>query len=174
AAYGLTDPIFGTQAHFFDYDRDGDLDMLLLNHNPARIGNVDDARVKALLAQKDDQSGTRLFENTGNKFVDVTEPSGIVNSILSYNLGASITDLNKDGWPDIYIANDYQMPDYLYINNKNGTFTDKLAESMGHVSEFSMGNDAADINNDGWPDIISLDMLPEDNRRQKLLFSPDN
>ncbi len=174
AAYGLTDSIFGTQAYFFDYDRDGDLDMLLLNHNPTRIGNIDDARIKALIAQKDDQIGTRLFENTGNKFVDVSARSGIVNSILSYNLGAAITDINNDGWPDIYISNDYLVPDYLYINNKNGTFTDNLAESMGHTSEFSMGNDAADINNDGWTDIISLDMLPEDNRRQKLLFAPDN
>ena len=174
AAYGLTDSVFGTQAYFFDYDRDGDLDLLLTNHNPSRLGNVDDARIRALAEQKNDETGTRLFENIGNKFVDFTARSGIFNSILSYNLGAAITDVNNDGWPDIYISNDYQMPDYLYINNQDGTFTDKLAESMGHISEFSMGSAAADINNDGWTDIISLDMLPEDNRRQKLLFAPDN
>lgn len=173
-AYGLTDSIYGTQAYFFDFDRDGDLDLLLLNHNPTRIGDIDDARLKALIAQKDDQIGTRLLENIGDKFVDVSDKAGIVNSILSYNLGAAITDINNDGWPDIYIANDYLVPDYLYINNKNGTFTERLAEAMGHTSQFSMGNVAADINNDGWTDIITLDMLPEDNRRQKLLFAPDN
>ncbi|WP_242204043.1 VCBS repeat-containing protein [Aestuariivivens insulae] len=173
-AYGITDSTFCTQAYFFDYDRDGDLDMLQLNHNPTRIGNIDDARIKSLIAQKNSQYGTRLLKNVDNKFVDVSSESGIVNSTLSYNLGASITDINNDGWPDVYIANDYLVPDYLYINNGDGTFTNNLGKSMGHTSQFSMGNDAADINNDGLTDIISLDMLPEDNRRQKLLFAPDN
>ena len=174
ATYGITEAVFGTQAYFFDFDRDGDLDMLLLNHNPTRIGDIDDSRIKSLMAQKDAQIGTRLFENVEDKFVDVSDKAGIVNSILSYNLGAAISDINNDGWPDIYIANDYLVPDYLYINNKNGTFSERLSESIGHTSQFSMGNVAADINNDGWTDLITLDMLPEDNRRQKLLFAPDN
>ena len=174
SAYGLRDSTYCTQAYFFDYDRDGDLDMLQLNHNPTRIGNINDARIRRLMAQKDNQKGTRLFQNTDNRFVDVSAKSGIINSILNYNLSAAVSDVNNDGWPDIYIANDYLVPDYLYINNQDGTFTDSLGESMGHTSQFSMGNDAADINNDGFTDIVSLDMLPEDNRRQKLLFAPDN
>lgn len=173
-AYGLRDSTYCTQAYFFDYDRDGDLDMLQLNHNPTRISNINDSRIKALMEQKDSQKGTRLFQNADNTFVDVSAKAGILNSVLSYNLSAAVSDVNNDGWPDIYIANDYLVPDYLYINNQNGTFTDNLGQSMQHTSKFSMGNDAADINNDGLTDIVSLDMLPEDNRRQKLLFAPDN
>ena len=85
-----------------------------------------------------------------------------------------ISDFNEDGWPDFYVSNDYAVPDYLYINNKNGTFTNQLESSIGHTSQFSMGNDVADINNDGLQDIFTLDMLPEDNHRQKLLLAPDN
>ena len=120
------------------------------------------------------QIGTRLFKNDNNHFEDVTAKSGIVNSLLSYNLAAGIADINNDGWPDIYISNDYLAPDYLYINNGNGTFTDELGNEIGHTSQFSMGNNIADINNDGLPDIYTLDMLPEDNHRQKMLFAPDN
>jgi hypothetical protein len=89
-------------------------------------------------------------------------------------LGAGISDIDLDGWPDIYISNDYNVPDYLYINNKNGTFTNKLQSATGHTSKSAMGNNVSDINNDGLPDIFVLDMLPEDNLRQKLLLSPDN
>lgn len=174
SAYGLRDSTYGTQAYFFDYDKDGDLDMLQLNHNPTRISNINDGSIKTLISKKDSQKGTRLFQNSDNTFIDVSAKAGIINSILNYNLSAAISDVNNDGWPDIYISNDYLAPDYLYINNQNGTFTDTLGESIGHTSEFSMGNDAVDINNDGWTDIISLDMLPEDNKRQKLLFAPDN
>ena len=116
----------------------------------------------------------RLFKQNNGKFKDVTEQSGISGSGLSYGLGIGISDVNNDGWADFYVSNDYTIPDYLYINNQNGTFTDKLGESIGHTSHFSMGNDVADINNDGLADILSLDMLPEDNRRQKLLVAPDN
>ncbi len=120
------------------------------------------------------EAGSQLFENQNGKFVEVTEKAGISSSSLSYGLGVSVADINGDGWPDIYIGNDYSMPDYLYINQKNGKFKDEIQSRLDHVSHFSMGNDIADINNDGLLDIFTLDMLPEDNLRQKLLLSPDN
>ena len=174
ALYGLNDSMFCNQAYFFDYDRDGDLDVLFINHNPTRLTNLTDASIHELINQHDKERGTRLFRNDHNHFTDVTKGSGIVNSILSYNLSAGIADVNGDGWPDIYISNDYIVPDYLYINNGNGTFTDKLNGAIAHTSQFSMGNNIADINNDCLPDIFTLDMLPEDNHRQKMLFAPDN
>lgn len=177
--YGLADSAFSTQAVFFDYDLDDDLDMLLLNHNPKRLSNLDDVSITELLKKPAPMISVRLFRhdkalNGKPSFQDITEQSGLHNSALNYGLGAGISDMNNDGWPDIYICNDYMTPDYLYINNGNGTFTDQLKASLGHTSEFSMGNDIADMNNDGLPDIFTLDMLPEDNHRQKLLFSPDN
>src|SRR5690606_23011201 len=120
------------------------------------------------------EAGSQLFENKDGKFVEITEKAGISSSSLSYGLGVSVADINGDGWPDIYIGNDYSMPDYLYINQKNGKFKDEIQSMLDHISHFSMGNDIADINNDGLLDIFTLDMLPEDNARQKLLLSPDN
>lgn len=172
--YGLTDSSYSTQAYFFDYDHDGDLDLLLLNHNPKRISDLNKATIDSLIIQKDDQSGIRLYRNDNNHFVDVTKQSGLLNSTLNYNLSAGIADLNNDGWPDIYLSNDYLVPDYLYINNHDGTFTNGIQQQLGHTSEFSMGNNISDINNDGLPDIFTLDMLPEDNHRQKLLTAPNN
>ena len=172
--YGLADSSYSTQAYFFDYDKDGDLDLLLLNHNPQRISKLNEASIHSLINQNDKQAGIRLFRNDNNHFVDVTKESRILNSILNYNLSAGIADINNDGWPDIYISNDYLVPDYLYINNHNGTFTNSLQQQIGHTSEFSMGNNISDINNDGLPDIFTLDMLPEDNHRQKMLEAPDN
>jgi hypothetical protein len=172
--YGIADGSFSTQAYFFDYDRDGDLDMLLLDHNPRQFTNLDDVTVPLIEKVPDPLSGTKLFRNDKGHFTDVTLQAGIHNSGLSYGLGAGIADINGDGWPDIYVSNDYAVPDRLYINNGNGTFTDKLASQIGHTSLFSMGNDVADINNDGLPDIYTLDMLPESNARQKNLFNPDN
>lgn len=172
--YNLADTGYSTQAYFFDFDRDGDLDMFLLSHNPDNLPLLDEASTTALLAKRNNNTGVKLFRNDNNHFVDITPQSGLSSSSLSYGLGAGIADINMDGWPDIYISNDYGVPDYLYINNKNGTFTDKLGSAMGHISLFSMGNNVSDINNDGLPDIFTLDMLPEDNHRQKLLFSPDN
>ncbi|UOE48872.1 VCBS repeat-containing protein [Mucilaginibacter sp. SMC90] len=174
ADYGLDFPSFSTQAYFFDYDRDGDLDLLLVNHNPARISILDDAFVKEMTAKKDNESGIRLLRNDNNHFVDVTGAAGIINTSLSYGLAAGVADINGDGWPDIYVSNDYSIPDRLYINNGKGAFTDELQKQIGHTSFYSMGNDVADINNDGKPDIYTLDMLPEDNKRQKLLFGVDN
>ncbi|WPU99634.1 VCBS repeat-containing protein [Mucilaginibacter sp. cycad4] len=174
ADFGLDFPSFSTQAYFFDYDRDGDLDLLLVNHNPARISILDDAFVKEMSAKKDNESGIRLLRNDNNHFTDVTGAAGIINTSLSYGLAAGIADINGDGWPDIYVSNDYSIPDRLYINNGKGSFTDELQKQIGHSSFYSMGNDVADINNDGKPDIYTLDMLPEDNKRQKLLFGVDN
>ncbi len=173
-AMGLADSAFSIQAAFFDYDLDGDLDMLLLNHSPVRFNNLDEAAIKYLLNKPDSLTGLKLYRNDKGKFHAVTEASGIRNSRLNFNLGVSVADINNDGWPDFYVSNDYFAPDYLYINNGNGTFTDQIGAKLDMTSKFSMGNDIADINNDGLPDIYTLDMLPEDNRRQKLLFSSDN
>ena len=172
--YGLASAAFSNQGYFFDYDKDGDLDMLLLNHNPKSLPVLNEVSTKKFLKKDDPLQGIRLFEQTNNRFVDVTEKAGISGSALTYGLGIGISDINNDGWQDFYVSNDYTVPDYLYINNKNGTFTDQLGDQMGHTSHFSMGNNVADINNDGLQDIFTLDMLPKDNKRQKLLLSPDN
>lgn len=172
--YGLADSSFSTQAVFFDYDRDTDLDMLLLNHSIVRRTSLDETTIQKLLKENDYLSGLKLFKNNKSYFTEVTSQSGITSTVLSHGLGAAVADVNGDGWQDIYICNDYIEPDFLYINNKNGTFSDKLKTSVGHTTFFSMGNDISDINNDALPDIFSLDMLPEDNHRQKLLFAPDN
>ena len=172
-AYGIASTATSTQATFFDYDNDGDLDLFLLNHNPQSLPILDDATTAEIMKSAD-PAGPQLFRNDNGKFTEVTATAGIISSALSYGLGAGISDVNGDGWMDIYICNDYTAPDYLYINNGDGTFTDVVHDAMGHTSHFSMGNDIADINNDGFLDIYTLDMLPEDNRRQKLLMSPDN
>ncbi len=172
--YGLASTGFSNQSYFLDYDKDGDLDMLLLNHNPKNLPLLNETGTAELFKQDNPEKGLRLFNQTNGKFEDVTISSGINGSELSYGLGLGISDFNEDGWPDFYVSNDYSVPDYLYINNKNGTFTNKLESSIGHTSQFSMGNDVTDMNNDGLPDIYSLDMLPEDNHRQKLLLAPDN
>ncbi len=183
ATYGLASPATSTQAVFFDYDRDGDLDMFLLNHSPVPLPVLDEYSTAEILKKEHPNSGVRLFRNDlkqGRTFyTDITQQAGISSSSLTYGLGAGVADINGDLWPDIYISNDYAIPDYLYINNGEGTgqqpaFSNKLQEHFGHTSHFSMGNDVADINNDALPDVYTLDMLPEDNRRQKLLFAPDN
>tara|TARA_R110002051_G_scaffold180913_2_gene250338 strand:+ start:21025 stop:24414 length:3390 start_codon:yes stop_codon:yes gene_type:complete len=172
--YGLASAAFSNQGYFFDYDKDGDLDMLLLNHNPKSLPVLNEVSTKEYLKKDDPLQGIRLFEQKDNKFYDSTIKSGISGSALTYGLGIGISDINNDGWQDFYVSNDYTIPDYLYINNKNGTFTDQLGLQMGHTSHFSMGNNVADINNDGLQDIFTLDMLPKNNKRQKLLLSPDN
>ncbi|HEX5151018.1 MAG TPA: VCBS repeat-containing protein [Parafilimonas sp.] len=172
--YGLADTGYSTQSFFFDYDRDGDLDMLLLHHNPRNLAVLNPNATALLFKEPNAAIGLTLYRNDKNRFNDVTATSNLNNSTLSYGLGAGIADINSDGWPDMYISNDYGVPDFLYINNKNGTFTNDLEKCLGHISQFSMGNAVADVNNDALPDIFTLDMLPEDNRRQKLLFAPDN
>ncbi|MEO5893430.1 MAG: VCBS repeat-containing protein [Ferruginibacter sp.] len=172
--FGLADSAFSNQAAFFDYDLDGDLDMILLNHSPIRFNNLDETAIRYLINKTDSLTGTKLYKNDKGFFKEVTSQSGIRNSRLNFNLGVSVADINDDGLPDIYISNDYFAPDYLYINKGDGTFKDELGQRLTCTSEFSMGMDIADINNDGLPDIYTLDMLPEDNRRQKLLFASDN
>jgi hypothetical protein len=171
AAMGIADSGYSTQAVFFDYDRDNDLDLFVINHNNKNLRNFDAAFVKRMV---DPDAGDRLYRNDNGKFTDVTIASGIISNPLGYGLGVAISDINNDGWPDIYVTNDYVEEDYLYINNHDGTFSENLKNEFGHISNFSMGCDIADINNDGWTDVFTLDMLPEDNRRQKLLYMPDN
>ncbi|MEN2282873.1 VCBS repeat-containing protein [Algoriphagus sp. SE2] len=171
--YGIASGAPSTSASFFDFDKDGDLDLFLLNHNTKSTQILDEAVTKSALKEKH-EAGPQLFENRDSKFIEITLEAGISSSSLSYGLGLAISDINRDGWPDIYIGNDYTIPDYLYINQKDGTFKDQILEMIDHVSNFSMGNDIADINNDGLVDIMTLDMMPEDNTRQKLLLAPDN
>lgn len=168
---GVADEGFSTHAAFFDFDRDGDLDLYVLNHNVKNLRNFDASFVKKMV---DEDAGDRFYENVNGRFVDISRKAGIISNPLGYGLGLNIADVNNDGWPDMYVSNDYVEEDYLYLNNKNGTFTESLKTTLGHISNFSMGCDIADINNDGWLDIFTLDMLPEDNRRQKLLYAPDN
>lgn len=174
AKFGLADSAFSMQSAFFDYDLDGDLDMVLLNHSPIRFNNLDETAIQYLLNKTDSLTGLKLYRNDKGYFKDVTGKSGMRNSRLNFNLGVAISDVNNDHLPDVYVSNDYFAPDYLYINNGDGTFKDDLDNRLSCTSEFSMGNDIADINNDGLPDIYTLDMLPEDNFRQKILFSSDN
>ncbi|MCB0654729.1 MAG: VCBS repeat-containing protein [Saprospiraceae bacterium] len=159
-AYGLDIASYSTQVAFFDYDLDGDLDMYLLNHSVHNNGTF--GKRGSLLDEPHPTSGDRLFRNDGNHFVDVTQAAGIYSTVVGYGLGIITPDVNNDGWPDIYIANDFHENDYLYLNQKDGTFKEALYETMEHTSRFSMGCDWGDINNDGWNEIMTLDMLPED------------
>ncbi|MGX7686575.1 VCBS repeat-containing protein [Flectobacillus roseus] len=169
--YGLDDSGYSTQASFVDYDLDGDLDCFLINHNLAGYQRKEAAVMRAA---RDYNAGDKLFRNDKGHFTDVSEQAGIKGNPLGFGLGVMVSDVNQDGFPDIYVTNDYVEDDYLYINQKNGTFKDELRERIGHTSYSSMGVDIADINNDNLPDIFTLDMLPEDNARQKLLLWPDN
>lgn len=175
-SYGLDSPSNSTHAVFFDYDRDQDLDMILVNHNPKSLPVLDESSTADLLSKPDENSGIQFFVNPGKggKFINQTKALGIQSSILSYGLAVGISDVNQDGWPDFYVSNDYTIPDFLYVNQAGKSFTNTINSSIGHMSHFSMGNDIADVNNDLMPDIFTLDMLPEDNLRQKLLMSPDN
>ena len=172
--YGLANPHSSNQAYFFDYDRDGDLDLFLLTHNVKRTPRRDREGTQEQLATEDPISGVRFYRNDEGYFEDVTRAVGIQSSELTYGLGAGVSDVDKDGWIDLYIGNDYSPPDYLYMNDGAGAFTDQLADRMGHTSNASMGIDVADINNDGWTDLFVLDMLAEDNHRQKTQFIPDD
>ncbi|MEO6000500.1 MAG: VCBS repeat-containing protein [Chitinophagaceae bacterium] len=170
ALYNINDKGYSTQAAFFDYDNDGDLDMYLLNHPVKRYTRFDVAYMKSA---RDSLAGDKLFRNDGDHFTDVSVNAGIIGNPIGFGLGIAIADFNGDGWTDIYVSNDYDEDDYLYINQKDGTYKESLTSYIGHTSKFSMGSDVADINNDALPDLFTLDMLPEDNKRQKLLKGPE-
>lgn len=166
---GLEDGGFSTHAAFFDYDRDGDLDMYLLNNS---FTPIDKLGYMNLRNERDNLGGDKLFRNdsptsTSIKFTDVSAEAGIFGSLIGFGLGITIGDVNNDNWPDIYISNDFYERDYLYINQKNGTFKEDLENQMPHTSLSSMGADIADINNDENLDIFVTDMLPGDDRRLK-------
>ncbi len=169
--YGLDFQGFSTQAAFFDYDHDGDLDVYLLTH--AIHNSLSYGRVSARALTRDKEAGDYLFRNDGTRFTDVSEKAGIYAAPMGYGLGISVGDLNNDGWEDIYVANDFHEDDYYYINNKNGTFTESLREHFGHTSKFSMGNDMADVNNDGMLDVLTVDMYPEDPTVEKASMGED-
>ncbi|WP_299664935.1 VCBS repeat-containing protein [uncultured Polaribacter sp.] len=161
--WGLDSDAFSMQSYFFDYDNDGDLDMYLVNH---RVDFKNTLRLEKIGSQQlNPQTSDHLFRNDGNKFTDVTLTSGIANS--AWGLSASIGDFNNDGWPDIYVANDYIIPDFLYINKRNGTFSNQINTRLNHISYNSMGSDVADINNDFLPDLMVLEMSAQDHIRSK-------
>ncbi len=172
AAYGLDAPgTYSSQSAFFDFDQDGDLDMFLLNHakgfyspfyNTTRLRNL-----------RHPQFGNRLYRNDNGHFIDVSESAHIYGSGINFGLGISISDLNQDGWPDIFVSNDFNEQDFLYLNNRNGTFREVCQQSFAHMSRSTMGTDIADYNNDLLPDVIAMDMLPETNYRQKILKGGD-
>lgn len=152
---------YNTQSVFFDYDHDGDLDMFLLQHSIHQTASYGDTSLRKTYS---DISGGKLFRNEGSSFKDVTKGSGIISSALGYGLGVAVADFDHNGFDDIYVGNDFHENDYYYMNEGNGKFREMNVSAFKHESRFSMGNDAADINNDGWTDLITLDMLPEDEK----------
>ncbi|MEM7185321.1 MAG: VCBS repeat-containing protein [Bacteroidota bacterium] len=159
AAYGLDFKTYGTTANFFDFDLDGDLDLFLLNH---AVHTEESFGRASLRNARNERTGDRLLRNDDGKFVDVSEEAGIFGGINGYGLGLTVSDFNQDGYPDMYVGNDFHEDDYFYLNNGDGTFSERMRDYFGHTTRFSMGNDAADINHDGLADLISLDMAPED------------
>jgi enediyne biosynthesis protein E4 len=170
--YGLDDKGPSTQAAFFDYDHDGDLDCFILNNSPRSIESF--GYNSNLRNFRDPVNGDRLYKNDGGKFSDATESSGIYSSEIGFGLGVTVGDLNNDGWEDMYVSNDFFERDYLYINQRNGTFKEVLNDAMGHSSQGSMGSDMADINNDGYLDIFTTEMLPESDYRLKTTIKFDD
>ncbi len=158
--YQLDIPMYSTQASFFDYDLDGDLDMILANHHQV---NYPFQELGQYLQKESSVTGDRLYQNRDGKFVDVSREAGLINNMVRCILGVAVSDVNNDGWPDIYVSNDFTGMDELYLNNRNGTFEPSIYRSFEHISYASMGNDLADFNNDGWTDLFTLDMTAEDN-----------
>jgi hypothetical protein len=164
---GVADPGFSTHAAFFDYDNDTDLDLYILNNSYQAIGSFN--LRKNVRNQRDKLGGDKLLRNDDGKFVDVSEEAGIYGSVIGFGLGVTVGDINKDGWQDIFVSNDFFERDYLYINNQNGTFKESLTEQMRSISGASMGADLADINNDAYADLFVTEMLPQDNARLKTV-----
>ncbi len=180
AEYGLDNDGYTTHASFFDYDMDGDLDCFMVNNSPIPVntlnyGNARDVRAEnASVADFLKGGGDHLYKNDNGHFTEVSKEAGLHGSIISFGLGVTIGDVNGDGWPDVYVSNDFFERDYLYINQQDGTFKDEMEKYMEHNSIASMGTDMADINNDGYPDIFTTEMLPDDEFRLKTTTSFDN
>jgi hypothetical protein len=171
AQYGLDFESYSSSAAFLDYDLDGDLDIYLLNHavhTQESFGKVD------LRFERSYETGDKLLRNDNGSFTDVSEEAGIYGGINGYGLGIAVSDFNQDGYPDLYIGNDFHEDDYYYLNNGDGTFKESLKNYFGHTSRFSMGSDVADLNHDGFPDLISLDMLADDEKVLKASEGDDN
>jgi enediyne biosynthesis protein E4 len=168
AEWGIADEGYTTHAVFFDYDGDGLLDLYVVNNS---FRPVTSFGLRNIRHERHPAGGDKLYRNVGGRFVDVSEEAGIFGSEIGFGLGVAVADINRNGWPDIYVTNDFFERDYLYLNNGDGTFREALDEQMPYLSYFSMGLDVADLNNNGWPDIYVTDMLPEDEHRLKTMVS---
>ncbi len=180
AEFGLDISAYTTQVSFFDYDLDGDLDCFMINNSPIPINQLNFANRRNLpdslwkIANFLKGGGDHLYRNNNGFFKEVTSLAGIHGGLISFGLGVSVSDINRDGWPDVFVSNDSYERDYLYINQKNGTFKDEMEQWFQHTSFSSMGADIADINNDGYPDLFTTDMLAMDDYRLKTTGSFDN
>ena len=171
--YGLADEGYSTQASFFDYDKDGDLDVFITNHSLQEyaFGGYEKA---SLRSQYNEAFAGKLYRNDNGHFNDVSKEAGITSNVFSFGLNVMVADYNNDGWDDIYADNDFNEADYLFINQRNGTFKEDARNCLDATSLYSMGSDAADYNNDGFVDLLTLDMQPEDNHMQKMHSGAEN
>ena len=180
AKYGLDISAYTTQVSFFDYDLDGDLDCFMIDNSPIPVNTLNNSNRRDLPDQEWPVAnflkggGDHLYRNDNGHFTEVTKAAGIHGSLISFGLGVSVGDINGDGYPDVFVSNDSYERDYLYINQRDGTFKDQMEDWFGHTSFSSMGADIADINNDGYPEIFTTDMLPEDDYRLKTLGAFDD
>ena len=180
AQYNLADEGFTTHAAFFDYDKDGDLDAYLLNNSFIPVSSIGYSNKRDLKSEDWDipdmlkGGGDKLLRNDNGKFTDISEEAGIYGSLIGFGLGVSVGDVNNDSWPDLYISNDFYERDYLYINQKDGTFSEEIKDWTSHMSLSSMGSDIADINNDGLSEVFTTDMFPEDDVRLKETSEYEN
>ncbi len=178
--YGLKDSGYTTQVSFFDYDLDGDLDMFKIDNSPVPVNSLGYPKQRDVFAANWNVAdylkggGDHLYKNDNGFYKEVTQQAGIHGTLMSFGLGVTVGDVNNDNYPDVYVSNDFFERDYLYINQKNGTFKDELEERVGHNSYASMGADFGDINNDGYPEIFTTDMLPADDYRLKTTLSFDD
>ena len=171
--YGLDDPGYSTHSAFFDMDKDGDLDVFIINHSLNDYAG-DKSEKPGFREMQNPDFQSKLYRNDSGKFQDISADAGITGNVLSFGLGLGVADVNSDSWPDIYVCNDFNEQDYFFVNNKNGTFTESLTRYFDHTSHFSMGCDFADYNNDGLIDLATMDMLADDPILLKMHAGPDN